>query len=185
MGVRLRLISEDTVTIDSEDYQLSRDDDILNVTNDDLEFNENYTLVSSIPATCENDAIEITSVDPDMVTEGEETTFIVNFDYRLASKASGIIYLGFNTRVATQYILTDEKKLIDQPETSSGSLSGVAIPVTYTAPDNFGAYVNISETGHTPVRWVPLTANQSNVKVNPAETGVNSIISTRSTYNAK
>lgn len=169
-------LNGDSFTIDTETFLLSRTGDILTVTNDNIGFNETYTLVSSIPAACENDAIEITSVTPDTVTEGEPTSFSVGFDYRLASKQNGIIYLGFNTDEPTKYILTDDRQAIDQTETSSGTLSGVATPVIYAAPDSFGVYVNISEADHPKPEWFPLTSDQLNVTVNPASGGGKSFI---------
>jgi hypothetical protein len=43
------------------------------------------TMADSIPTICENDAIEIVYLSPLEVYEGELTTFIVNYEYRLTS----------------------------------------------------------------------------------------------------
>jgi len=117
-----------------------------------------YSRKSSIPVVCTGDAIEITLIAPTSVTEGLLTTFVVNFDYRLTSTNSGIVYFGFNTDVVNSFTLTENTFKIVNAETSSGSLTADTLPVLYNLPDSFMLYVNLSNDPH-PTPWVALSSD--------------------------
>ncbi len=160
-------ITGDNLVFDSVNYQLTLADNSLTISDDANGVLSEYVRASSLPSVCTGDAIELTFISPTITTEGVVTTYMVNFDYRLASTNSGIVYLGFNTFNVTDATLTSSTLEINNAETGSGSLSADVTPVYYDLPDSFFLYINLSENPH-PVPWTPLASDLMTVTVNPA-----------------
>jgi hypothetical protein len=148
-------IQGDSLTLSSTTVKLTRDGDTLTILTPD-DFKVEFALANAIPTVCPNDFIEITSVNPATGTANVPTSFTVSFDYQLATKDNGIIYLGFNTSGPHTYSLINRLTVIRGA--GSGSLTASASPAAYPSPDSFGAYVNLSEDPH-PVPWSPLKSD--------------------------
>jgi hypothetical protein len=114
------------------------------------------------------DYIEITSVEPDTVTEGEEVSFVINFDFRLASESAGLIYAGYNDDSLNPHSYTVQPKLfLTEPMTGSESITISATPVLHELPESYNVYLNISPNDHdTP--WTPLVSDKWQITVNQA-----------------
>ncbi len=159
----------DSIPSGSFTYKLLRAGNKLTLSAEGLGDIAELILQSSIPSVCTGDAIEITFGSPTSATEGILTTFTVNFDYRLISRDSAIVYFGFNTSNSSNFTLTDNTFEITQAESGSGSLTADIMPVFYDSPDSFSIYVNISENPHPDV-WAPLSSD--NMAITVTQSGV-------------
>lgn len=114
------------------------------------------------------DYIVITSVEPENVNEGEDTAFIVTFDYCLASERSGSVLIGFNDDIEepNSYPVEDVM-VLDEPVTGSVSIPITAIPVYHEPPDSYNVYINISPADHGS-SWSPLANDIWTITVNQA-----------------
>ncbi len=103
-----------------------------------------FLIASEVPNTCSNDAIEITYFSPEEATEGVETLFIVNFDYRL-TKNSAEIQLGFTSSANGSYRPTSEETLlINESGVGSSSLTVNHIPELFENVPLFFLHINMS-----------------------------------------
>lgn len=75
----------------------------------------------SIPDTCEGNAIEISYISTTEVNEGEDTTFTIDFNYRLADPEA-VIEVGFTSNIDGTATFTDQG-LLDIFEQAGGSSS--------------------------------------------------------------
>jgi len=153
-------------------YKLSLAQDVMTITTPSTNYTREYARASSIPDVCTDDAIDVTFVSPTATTEGTSTNFIVNFDYRLASKNNGIVHLGFNVDRADLITLTNSTLEITSAETGSGSLSATISPVFYAAPDSFQLYMFLSENPQADP-WIPLSSEM--VSINVTKVGSSSV----------
>lgn len=148
-------IQGDSLTLSSTTFNLLRNGDALTLVDPDG-LKVELALTGAIPAVCSNDFIEITSVNPTTGTANVLTLFTVNFDYRLATKDNGIIYLGFNIPSDPDAFALTSSTLAVTRGAGSSSLTASGLPVEYPSPGSFAAYVNLSENPH-PDAWTPLS----------------------------
>jgi hypothetical protein len=148
------------LTIESTVFNLSVSGNTLVITSQGR--TTNLSKAASIPAACESDAIEITSVSPSEASAGLATKFAVNVDYRLSSNDQGIIYMGFNTHSVNSYSFADSLEV--QRETGSGTLSATVTPIDYPPPGHFQAFANLSKNPH-PAQWIPLAVHSYPISV--------------------
>ncbi len=83
--------------------------------------------VNEVPASCANDAIEITSFSPENAIAGVESEFVVNYDYRFLSSGSAFIFSG----LVSPHLggIPFSKKIELSSGTSSGSFTTKIIPI--------------------------------------------------------
>ena len=96
---------------------------------------------SEIPEVCNNNAIKITFYSPEEATEGELTTFVINFDYRLSSPPSAIIRVGVAPRRSEDFIQPDVELIITEKGLSSGSLTVQIKPLFFADKQLFKLYI--------------------------------------------
>lgn len=131
--------------------------------------NQKDNSATAFPSTAKQDTVKIISVTPTTAVAGDQTTFTVVIQYSLTSKDFGIIYLGFNIESPIKYHLADEQVNVTRGS-STVSITSNTIPVGYTAPYNFSAYVNLSEDPH-PSAWTPLAIATQPISVQAQQTG--------------
>jgi hypothetical protein len=103
------------------------------------------TMVDSIPTICENDAIEIVYLSPLEVYEGELTTFIVNYEYRLTSAENGEIGVGFTSDASGAYLISEENTLdVDSTGSASGSFTLSHTPMSFGNGTLLYLHINMS-----------------------------------------
>ncbi len=111
------------------------------------------------------DYIEITSVQPRVVNEGDETTFIVSFNYNLSSTEYGIVYCGFNSLNMPNWYNVQNVYDIFQKGEGSTSIEITTIPEYLAQPEIFQVYINLSEGNHES-SWLPLSCDACSITVN-------------------
>lgn len=113
----------------------------------------------------QQDAIDILSVDPAFANAGVTTSFNVRLKYRLVTKPSGIIYIGFNGlpdmpegfKLSTSFLQVDNGS-------GTVTLAASGDPVVYSYPNAFKVYVNLSEFPHAEA-WTPLATDERRIAV--------------------
>lgn len=131
------------------------------------------------------DFIEITSVEPAEVIEGQETAFIINYEYSLSSQNSATILYGFNDDAEYPNRFTMEEAL-ELTESLSGSdtITVTANPVFYEEPEAYSLYMNISPTERV-ASWVPLANDTWPIIVNQGTGPTKVSISVKSKFKNK
>ncbi|MEY4766801.1 MAG: hypothetical protein RI907_3474 [Pseudomonadota bacterium] len=113
------------------------------------------------------DEIEVLSVSPSVADAGVPTAFMIKVRYKLATKSSGIIYLGFNgsPERPDSYRLTGDGTVVSG---GAGTITLVSTtsPVAHLYPNEFRAYANLSEYPHLD-SWSPLASTVATIVVKP------------------
>lgn len=122
--------------------------------------------LDKLPDECEDSAIEIIAIDPDVVVEGDPVTIRVTVRYRLEGSSRGEIHLGFNVKNPRWNSIVDQ--IVVEPGTGEIVLEGEAEPVFWGKDTPFVAYVNISEYPHSD-KWMPLSDFTLPIEVIPGE----------------
>jgi len=125
-------------------YQIERIGNSMELTS--AEFSFTVTNVDGIPLYCEKDWITITFASPEQVDVDTETTFIVNYDYRLAS-SEAVVEVGFTYNEEGAYVIVEENSdIISEIGLGSGSLMVNYTPTDFSADTPFSLHVNLSPT---------------------------------------
>jgi hypothetical protein len=124
------------------------------------------------------DYIDITSVEPGVVTEGEEVSFTINLDYRLVSVEAGAVWVGFNydPEYPDRFMVNESFVIGGPPVEGTKSITITTHPIWYEQPDNYNIYVNLSPLNPSSYRWTPLSVDTWPIEVNQ---GVGEIIDDR------
>lgn len=87
------------------------------------------TKTDQIPTICTGDAIEVTYASPTTATAGQETQFVVSFDYRLTSTAKATIQLAYPVDSDLEYLWPRNAILhLDKKGMGSGSFTATVTP---------------------------------------------------------
>ena len=116
----------------------------------------------------ELDTVEITSVTPNVVTEGVSTTFTVEVKYDLASSADADLMIGFNHHDdPLASVIVNSVEIAKG--TGSVELSATVTPVKWDEATPFSAYANLSpiDRGSS---WSPLVSTKFPLTVEAANT---------------
>lgn len=121
------------------------DDGTLQRSGDTLTFNFDtavmrLTEVDGIPSVCMNNAMEIQSVTPLEVQEGEHTNFSVTADYRLASQDSIIIDVGHSYR-SDSFRLLEKAYEVTEKGIGTVSFNFDATPKIFADGNSFNIHV--------------------------------------------
>lgn len=126
------------------------------------------------------DYIDITSVEPVAVTEGEEASFIITCNVRLASETSGSIFLGFNSNFEhpNNYIVKEVAVIVEPYEGhltfDLADFDFYTNPIFYEEPDNYNIYVNLSPIiQNSSETWTPLSVDTWPITVNEGSNQIN------------
>ena len=98
------------------------------------------TQVDEIPNVCINDVIEIKTITPLAVQEGEYTNFSVTADYRLASQDSIIIEVGYSV-TSDSFRLADEIHKVTEKGIGTVSFNFNATPKVFGDGNSFNIHV--------------------------------------------
>jgi hypothetical protein len=152
-----RLVNEgyiegNEITFDDETHDFTISDSMLTVNGVD------YVLKDSMPEVCANDAIDVVSFHPESAIAGSETTFEVDYEYRLVSGDEAIVRLGFNDLTNDQ-ISTIETATV-YAGNGSGTISATATPQYYDPPGGFKIFLSLGND------LVSLSSHEVDVVVN-------------------
>jgi hypothetical protein len=120
----------------------------------------------------DEDYIEITSVQPETVTEGEETSFVIEYDFSLATEGKGMIYAGFNDDSSTpQTYYVQGVLYIPERMTGSESITISTTPILHELPETFNVHLNVSPDDHDEP-WTPLASDTWQITVDQSRSSL-------------
>jgi hypothetical protein len=125
------------------------------------------------------DYIDITSVEPAIVAEGEEVSFTIGCDVRLASETGGSIFIGFNNTDNPDKYIVKQVAVIAEPYEGSltfnlSDFDLLTKPVFREAPESYNIYINLSPFIQTTYEtWTPLSIDTWPITVNKGVSEIN------------
>jgi hypothetical protein len=126
------------------------------------------------------DYIDIVSVEPVAVAGGEEVSFTITCDVRLASETSGSIFIGFNSNLEhSDHYIVKEIAIFSEPYEGRmtfdlADLDFYTHPIFYEEPENYNIYVNLSPLKKTcSGAWAPLSVDTWPMTVNEGANQIN------------
>lgn len=126
----------------------------------------------------DEDYIDIVSVEPVEVAEGEEVTFKVSYNFRLVSTTECLVYIGFNSKEKPDkyYVEKMAKVSVLGPYEGSDSIEITTHPIYLEPTDSFNIYVNISPYHQGDIEsWAPLASDTLPILVNNGSSEVDNI----------
>lgn len=128
--------------VETSVFTLERDDTVLTIASDEITLL--FEKSDPIPNGCLGNAIEISFSSPLEAIEGIETSFIVNFDYRLTA-ASADVEIGFTSDESGSYTISAQESFsIDESGLGSGSLMVDEVPVIFENLAPYYLHINMS-----------------------------------------
>lgn len=154
IGNQLTISDEDVATT----VIFTRNGDALEIASKSVFEKQSQTITTtaskanSIPTSCQGDAIEITETTPTTVIEGQETEFVVNFDYRLASTSNATIYFLYTDSEGIYHYSEEQSKQITSKGTDSGSFTINLSPETYNESEPYNLMVELRPRSNSNIK---------------------------------
>lgn len=111
-----------------------------------------------------SDAVSIDSISPETANANQSTSFTINVSYRLTSKDSGLLSIGFNTSEVGSFDMISSQTYTVGKGSGNHTFTVTTTPVDWGTAGTFQAYVNLSDNPRS-IPWVPLASTVESIPI--------------------